>query len=116
MTTVETNKAFVHDYLNALSGKPKPRQIVARFVSDPNLMQHIEQVELAFPSYSLTVRQMLAENDWVVVRATFNGVHGGNFAGIAPSGRDVEAGAVMLYRVQDRRIVECHLQFDLAGV
>jgi predicted ester cyclase len=116
MNTIESNKRLITDYLDALSGKPKPREVVARFVADDHLMEHIQQVEQAFPAYRLIIRQMIGENDWVVARATFSGVHRAEFAGISATGREVEADAVIFYRIQDERIVEHHLQFDLAAL
>lgn len=116
MNPIETNKDFIRGYLQALSGQPKPLSLITRFVSHPGLIEHIEEIERAFPSYHLTAQQMIAEGDWVSVRGLFRGVHQGEFAGIAPTGRQVEAGLIILYRIEQERIVEYHLQFDLAGL
>ena len=116
MSDLTANKELIEQYLNALSGKAKPRELVAWYVADPALIRHIEEVEQAFPEYRLEMDQMVAEGDWVVLRARFAGVHRGEFAGIAPTGRKVEAGAVIFYRIQGQRIVEHHLQFDVAAL
>src|SRR5690349_11345329 len=116
MSDPTANKQLIEQYLNALSGKAKPRELVAWYVADPALIRHIEEVEQAFPEYRLAIDQMVAEGEWVAVRARFAGVHRGEFAGIAPTGREVEAGVVIFYRIQGQRIVEHHLQFDAAAL
>ena len=105
-------KQFVGRYLQALSGQDKTPEIVARFVSDAALAEHICQVEAAFPAYELIAEELIAERDLVAMRATFHGVHRGAFAGIPPTGRAVSAGLMIIYRVDGDRIVEHWMQFD----
>ena len=52
LTSTE-RKQFVGRYLQALSGQAKTPELVARFVSDRALAEHIQQVEAAFPAYEL---------------------------------------------------------------
>lgn len=114
--SVSTNKQLITDYLNSLSGQAKTPQLMARFVSDPDLVKHIQDVEAGFPGYELNADQMIAEGDLVALRATFRGVHRGAFAGIEPTGRQVAAGVMIVYRIADGRIAQHWLQFDLAGL
>ncbi len=114
--SIATNKQLVASYLNALSGQPKTPELVARFVTDPELLQHIREVETAFPSYEIVPEQMIAEGDLVVVRGAFRGVQRGAFAGIPPTGHAVSAGLIIVYRIGDGRIAEHWLQFDLLGL
>ena len=116
MSSPSENKQFVARYLDALSGKPKTPDLVARFVSDPGLAEHIHQVEAAFPSYEIEVHEMMAERDLVAVRGVFRGVHRGAFAGIGATGRPVSAGLMITYRVDGERIVEHWMQFDGASL
>jgi predicted ester cyclase len=110
---MSTNTQFITEYLGALSGKPKPPEVVQNYVSDLALAEHIETVEAAFPEYELTAEDMLADGDKVVVRGTFRGVHRGSFAGIAATGKTVSAGLIIIYQVQNNRIHKHWLQFDL---
>ena len=116
MNSTSDNKQFVAQYLQALSGNVKTSQLVARFVSDPALAEHIHQAEAGFPSYEVVVDEMIAERDLVAVRGTFRGVHRGAFAGIDATGRQVSAGLMITYRVKDDRIVEHWMQFDGAAL
>lgn len=116
MTNPAENKQFVREYLEALSGKPKSPDLVARFVTDAALAEHIHQAEAAFPSYEIEVQDIIADDDRVAVRGTFRGVHRGTFAGIPATGRDVSAGLMIIYRIAGDRIVEHWMQFDGAAL
>jgi len=110
------SKQFVGRYLQALSGQAKTPELVARFVSDAALAEHICQVEEAFPAYEVIAEELIAERDLVAVRATFQGVHGGLFAGIPATGRSVTVPFMIIYRVAADRIVEHWMQFDAAAL
>jgi predicted ester cyclase len=111
------NKRFVSEYLAALSGNPKSTDLIERYVTDPALVEHITQVEAAFPGYELIAHQMVAENDLVVVRGTFRGKHSGApFAGIEPSGKDASGDLMIIYRIENGRIAQHWLQFDFPAL
>lgn len=110
---MSTSKEFVLEYLGALSGRPKPPELVRKYVSDQALVKHIADIEAAFPHYEIAVEDALADGDKVVVRGTFRGVQRGTFAGIQPTGKAVSAGLIIIYKVQNSKIVEHWMQFDL---
>jgi predicted ester cyclase len=114
--SMNMNIQFINDYLRAVSGKSKPADLVNRFVSDPALQKHIADVEAAFPEYQLEAQDILADDDKVVVRATFRGIHRGVFAGIEPTGKTVSAGLIIIYQIDNAKIVEHWMQFDLSGL
>ncbi len=114
--SASTNKQLIASYLSALSGKAKTPELVVQFVSDPDLVKHIQDVEAAFPAYELIPEETIAEGDLVVVRAVFRGVHRGIFAGISPTGRAVSAGLMIVYRIADGRIAQHWMQFDMFGL
>jgi predicted ester cyclase len=109
-------KQLIEDYLQALSGKPKTREVVSKFVSDPSLEEHIQHIEAAFPSYELVAGQLIADGDTAALRGTFSGVQRGPFAGLPPTGKYVTADLMIFYRVHDGRIVEHWLQMNNAAL
>jgi predicted ester cyclase len=109
---MNNNKTFISEYLEALSGKPKTRELIAKYVADEALTLHILDAEAAFPDYQLVAQDVLAEGDRVVVRGVLQARHLGSFAGIPPTGKTVEAGLIIIYQVQDRKIVNHWMQFD----
>jgi len=110
------SKQIVERYLNALSGHAKTPELVARFVSDPHLAEHIRDVEAAFPEYELIAEGVVADRDVVAMRGQFKGVHRGVFAGIPATGRAVRAGLMIFYRLEGERIAEHWMQFDGASL
>ena len=106
-------KALITNYLRALSGNVKTPGIVREYVVDTKLLNHIAEVEAAFPRYELLADDMLQDGDLVVVRGTFRGVHQGPFAGIEPTGKSASAGLIIIYRIEGGKIVDHWLQFDL---
>jgi predicted ester cyclase len=106
------SKQFIKDYFNAMTNHPKTENLVNQYVSDPSLKEHIREVEAAFPGYRLAAHQTVAEGDIVAVRATFYGVHRGEFAGIAPTGKQVSGDVIIFYRIDDGRIAEHWIQWD----
>jgi len=110
------SKAVIERYLHTLSGHAKTPELVASFVSDPSLADHIRDVEAAFPQYELITEGLIAERDVVAVRGVFRGVQRGPFAGIPATGRSVSAALMIFYRVEGSRIVQHWLQFDGASL
>jgi hypothetical protein len=106
-------KNLITEYLRTLSGQPKPPELVRRYVADEPLAKHIAEVEAAFPSYEIIIKDLLAEGDRVVVRGEFRGIHRGSFAGIEPTGKAVSAGLMIIYAIASGRIVDHWMQFDL---
>jgi len=109
-------KQLVEDYLEALSGKPKPDELLDRYLNDAGLKEHILVAEAAFPLYELIPHQIVAEGDLVAVRATFRGVHKGEFAGMPPTGKRVSSDLMIFYRVRDGLIIEHWLQMDMKDI
>jgi hypothetical protein len=107
------NKDLITEYLRALSGRAKSPELVGKYVTDPKLAAHITEVEAAFPAYELIAEDVLSEGDKVVVRGKFRGVHQSLFAGIEPTGKQVSAGLIIIYRIDNGRIAEHWMQFDL---
>jgi predicted ester cyclase len=110
------NRALIQRFYEAVSGKDKPESLLAGFVSDRTLLDHILAFEDAFPRYTITAHEMIAEGDRVAVRVTIAGTHGGPFHGIAPSGRPVTIDGVVFYTVRDGWIVDHWLNSEPAAL
>ena len=107
-------KQFIRDYLKALSGNAKPRALVDLYVadSDQELKDHIAFFEVVFPKYELVAEDMVAEGDKVAVRVVLRGVHKGEFMGLPPTNIAVEVPGMLIYRVEDNKIVQHWMQVD----
>ena len=105
-------KAFMARYLEALSGKDKTPEVVDEYVVDEGLKQHIAVFEAGFPRYWLKAEDMLIEGDKVAVRATFGGTHTGDLMGIPPTGKEIKGEGILIYRIENEKIVEFWPAFD----
>ena len=112
--STENNKAFVRKYLDALSGKDKPRALQDEYIadSDEELKNHIMFFEASFPHYELIADDMIAEGDRVSVLARFRGVHKGDLMGIAPTGKEVNLPFAITYRLGEGKIVQHWMSID----
>lgn len=59
-----------------------------------------------FPDMKMTIDDLIAEVDKVVVHSTFSGTHKGEFMGIAPTGKKVTAAYINIYHIADGKFVE----------
>lgn len=66
----------------------------------------------AFPNYTHTIEDIIAEGDKVVVRCTCRGTQKGEFKGIPPTGKDFEYGEIIIFRLTDGKIEEVWVQED----
>lgn len=60
----------------------------------------------AFPDITLTVEDVIVEGDRAAFRSTIRGTHRGDFAGLAPTGREVTVGLVDVVRIENGRFAE----------
>jgi predicted ester cyclase len=60
----------------------------------------------AFPDVRLTVELILAEGDWVVVRATAQATHSGRYNGMEPTGKLFRWTETHCYRLENGKITE----------
>jgi steroid delta-isomerase-like uncharacterized protein len=66
----------------------------------------------AFPDYSVTIDDQIAEGDKVATRWTVHGTHKGQFQGIAPTGRHVSITGTTINRYVDQKIAESWIELD----
>ena len=106
-------KTFIHDfYENAINGKAKTRAALAPFVADEALMEHVDVFEAGFPRYRVAIEDIVEEGNRIVPRAKFHGTHTGMFNGIAPTGKTVEVPFLMMYKIENGKIVQHWLEAD----
>jgi predicted ester cyclase len=59
-----------------------------------------------FPDLTVSIENVMAEEEWVTARVTMRGTHRGEFQGIAPTGKRVEVRAIDMFRIREWKIVE----------
>ncbi len=100
-------------YINATSGSRKTRELLEKYNGDPGLVDNILFMESVFPKYEVLVDEIMAEGNRVMLRARLKGRHEGEFLGMPPTHREVEAPYVVGYEVHNNKITNSWLIADL---
>ncbi len=77
---------------------------------------HIEEFIEAFAPFTVTIEEILADNDRVFVRWRQDGFHNVSLEGEKPTGKKLTEITSTVYRIEDGKIVEYWLQTDRAGM
>lgn len=121
----EENKALVRRFYEGIVNEADLQ--LAYEVLDPNYVDHsplpvdtpgpegfkrrVEQLHEMF-GIRITVADVTAEDDRVAFRWTMRGRHIGEFAGVAPTDREVVITGLNLERIVNGRIVEHWSEYD----
>jgi steroid delta-isomerase-like uncharacterized protein len=68
--------------------------------------QFFQMILTAFPDFTMTMDDMVAEGDLVFIRATMRGTHRGDFMGIPATGKQVEVPTGDFARFEGGKLVE----------
>ena len=128
--SLEANKQLCRDYFTAfLAGDTAwmARHIAPDFVRhDPGLPFEVrgpdgvqrlhDLLMVAFPDMRLPLQDVVAEGEKVLVRLRVQATHGGDFGGMAPTGRAVDIGVLDLFQIREGVIVEHWALLDNLGL
>ncbi len=74
------------------------------------------RLHTAFPDIHLTVEDVIAEGDGVAARITLRGTHRGEFMGVLPTGRVIQAQGMEFVHIADGQIVDLWSDFNFWSV
>jgi len=80
------------------------------------IRESMECILAAFPDFSATVEDVIADGDTVAMRVMLRGSHEGEFMGVEPTGREFEVGNMVFTRLDDGKIAERWVQPDTLGL
>jgi steroid delta-isomerase-like uncharacterized protein len=80
------------------------------------LKQRLRDLFDAFPDLHVTLDDVIACDDKVVVRTTWRGTHKGKVAGAEPTGKEVSFTWMGILRIRDRQIQESWSNWDVLGL
>ncbi len=81
-----------------------------------SLKQHIRMFRKAFPDLRLSIDDMIAERNEVVVHWTMRGTHHHAFLGMAPTNRAVSVSGTTINRIEHRKVVEQWSDWNLLSL
>ena len=117
MTTTEANKATIRRlFAEVWVGDPAAAD---RFYAPGPELEGLKAfataLYAAIPDWRVTIDDLVAEGDRVVVRWTGRGTHLGDWDGIAPTGRQLTTTGIDIEQMADGRIVREDGEVDMLG-
>lgn len=127
--TTEQNKAIVRRFYEAFGAND---EAALKEVLSPDLVAfshggpgpqnrevHLQGIRMWNSAFEtrFTVEEQIAEEDKVVTRVTLQSIHNrGEFQGLHPSGKQIEADGVSIERIQKGKIIERRVSSDWFGM
>jgi steroid delta-isomerase-like uncharacterized protein len=133
--STEANKAIIRRYIEQLNGRNDA--VIDELVDEDVIVSTLHALSgdasgpsvgrdvgrqgyrrniTAFPDYQVTVEQLIAEGDFVVMYWTHRGTHSGDFWGVPATGRAIRGAAISIYRILDGTIAEMQALWDQAEI
>ena len=122
--SIATNKAIVRRYVEQILNK-KRHDLVEEFLTEniefhgsgiPPGLEVVKQwfttYSTAFPDGRTIIEDVVAEDDRVVARTTFNGTHQAEIEGISATGKKVSVPGIIIFRLDNGKIAEGWLLND----
>jgi len=126
--SIATNKAIVRRYVEQVLNEQR-HDLVEEFLAEnielhgsglpPGLevvKQWFDRFATVFPDGYTTIADMVAEEDRVAARTTFDGTHQGEMQGIPATGKSVSIPSITIFRLDNGKIAEGWLVSDDLGM
>ncbi|MBD0379412.1 ester cyclase [Paenibacillus sedimenti] len=127
MKSIETNVGIVHSFIESFWNAGNMEMVEHMLTEDyvdhayipgnrEGLLNTAQVLHTAFPDQRSDVKQMIAQDDRVVVRLTMRGTHQGTFRGTEATHNPIEVNLYREYRLVDGKIAEHWALFDTAAL
>lgn len=116
MDNIKKNKQFFIRYANAMSGKPKTKELIEQYVADEHLIQHILFFESVFPLYEAEIEELTAEGNRVIAKLKMKCKHEGWLHDIPPTHKEFETTGVAGYEIENEKIIRTWLISDQLNI
>ena len=81
-----------------------------------NLKRAQRRVSAGISDARMTIEDVIAEGDKVVVRLTSHGRHSGEFMGMPASGKEYEISEIHIFKIADGKVIEHWREADMLGL
>ncbi|CAN5780693.1 hypothetical protein BH23CHL7_BH23CHL7_06780 [soil metagenome] len=108
-------RAVVERYIDEVLNGHGPAR-AEDLISNAAFRQRVDSFRAAFPDVAVVADLIIADGEYVAVHATGRGTHRGIFQGAPPTGRRWSATTSGLYRVEDGRIADFWVNWDLLAI
>jgi predicted ester cyclase len=108
---MHTVERFVDEVLNG-----HDLSALDELVADGTLKQRVRLFLDAFPDLKVATNLLVADDDLVAVNLIGRGTHRGIYQGVPATGRPWAATCSAFYRIEDAKIVDSWLNWDVLGI
>jgi len=84
-------------------------------ISKEEQINEVNSLLKSFPKWQHNIKDLIAKGDKVVVHIIDTTTHEGEFQGIPATGNKVEFGNILIFRIENGRIVEAVQEGDVLG-
>jgi predicted ester cyclase len=107
-TAEDATEIFAPDFVAYMPSRPP--------MDRATFEHYVAGTAVVFPGYTYEIHDQIAQGDLVVNRITWRGIHGGELAGIPPTGRPLELRGINMFKVKDGRVVAQWAELDIFGL
>jgi len=104
----DATEIFAPDFVAYMPGQPP--------MDRATFEHYVAGTAVVFPGYTYEIHDQIAQDDIVVNRITWRGIHGGELARIPPTGRPLELRGINMFTVKDGRVVAQRAELDIFGL
>jgi steroid delta-isomerase-like uncharacterized protein len=79
-------------------------------------IEHVKMVHRGLPDINISIEEPCAEGDIVTSRYVMRGTHQGEFLGIPPTGNKLKGSGILIFRIENGKVVELREEFDSVGL
>ncbi len=80
------------------------------------LKPFVRNLRDSFPDIQISIHDIMAEDDKVMVRVLLEGTHSGPGLGVPPTGRRIRVGGIVIIRISKEQFVEGWNSWDQLGL
>jgi predicted ester cyclase len=115
--TARANKSIIRRYIRELNRRND--SVIDELVSEDfrDVVREGYSLNIsAFPDYTVTIEDLIAEGDKVVLVWSHRGTHLGDYEGVPPTGKIILGRHISIYRLFNGQIIDADGVWDAASI
>jgi steroid delta-isomerase-like uncharacterized protein len=81
-----------------------------------DLIKFADSIYVALSDYHIKIEEIIAEGNMVSLRAVVSGIQIGEILGVPASGKRIEWGQILMFRIENGKITEMREDYDALGL